>query len=363
MFPRLFEIHIPFVGNVPINTYGVMIMVGFIVAALVAVRRAKRAGLDGDFALDLAIIAMIVGLVGAKILYVAQVASKAKVETMGERDLQESMKVFDFGDGGTHPIGTLLGLLPVVIFYIVTINKKPSLKPDRVLLLAVLTVALAFVGSRIVFLIMHGQDYKWDVFKTWQSGFVLYGGLVIGVLAGVWYAWYKKQPILKLADIAAPSIMLGLVFGRIGCFLNGCCFGARCNLPWGVSFPRDSPAYAQHTNLRDFPPTATGSFPVHPTQIYEAVFALVMFFVLSKFLLKVKTQGGVFIVMCLFYSAWRFLVEFFRDDPGRAELTIPGLSFSQTVSIFVFVASAAILVTFRLKSQAAAQSSSPPTTS
>lgn len=363
MLPRLFEI--PGLG-IPINSYGVLIMIGFIIATFVAMKRCKEQGLNSEFALDLAIVSMIVGLVGAKIIYVIQKSL--------EPNFSNSLAVFDFGDGGTHPAGTLLGVVPLGIYYITTINKKTILNTFTLVGLGTLTVILAFLGARIVFLSTHGNEYNWQVFKDWQSGFVLYGGLLIGVLAGIWYTgsiefwrdkrdkglwaaffsgpWYafvKRQTLLKFADIAAPSIMLGLAFGRIGCFLNGCCFGVQCGLPWGVRFPDGSPVWHEQSAKGLIPHTAHSSLPVHPTQIYEALFGLIMFIVLSKFLKKFKIQGTTFLLMCILYSAWRFGVEFLRSDPERFAMNIPGLSFSQTISIFVFIICIGIFVVYRLR--------------
>ena len=74
-----------------------------------------------------------------------------------------------------------------------------------------------------------------------KGGLVFYGGLIGATLAGVLYARLKKLPLWKMADILAPSIALGYVFGRIGCLLNGCCYGRACGLPWAIRFPAGNP--------------------------------------------------------------------------------------------------------------------------
>ena len=70
-----------------------------------------------------------------------------------------------------------------------------------------------------------------------RGGLVFYGGLIGASLACILYVWRRKLPLWKIADILAPSIALGYVFGRFGCFLNGCCFGRPCSLPWAVTYP------------------------------------------------------------------------------------------------------------------------------
>src|SRR5271157_1352093 len=109
-----------------------------------------------------------------------------------------------------------------------------------------------------------------EVFAIWRGGLVFYGGLAGAALAFVLYARARKLAFWKLADILAPSIALGYVFGRIGCLLNGCCYGRACHLPWAIRFPGGNAANA---------PT----FPVHPTQLYEAFLNLGLFAALAWF--------------------------------------------------------------------------------
>jgi phosphatidylglycerol:prolipoprotein diacylglycerol transferase len=94
-----------------------------------------------------------------------------------------------------------------------------------------------------------------------HGGLVYYGGLIGAMLAGIGYLYWKKLPVWKIADILAPSIALGSVFGRIGCLLNGCCYGRACDLPWAIHFPADH---------------ETHGAGVHPTEIYDALLNLIL---------------------------------------------------------------------------------------
>jgi phosphatidylglycerol:prolipoprotein diacylglycerol transferase len=140
-----------------------------------------------------------------------------------------------------------------------------------------------------------------EIFMVWKGGLVFYGGLVGATLAGIFYIRLKKLPLWKVADILAPSIALGYVFGRIGCLLNGCCYGRACNLPWAIRFPADNPLN---------PPT----FPVHPTEIYDSLLNLGLYAFLAWLYRRKKFDGQVFGVYLVCYAVLRSFVEMFRGD-------------------------------------------------
>lgn len=286
-----------------------------------------------DFVLDLAIISMIFGLLGGKVTYI--------VQNWGT--YAESMKLFDISDG-VHPLGAFLGLVPFVVFWLSTRKQKIDLVRSKKTLMLVLltTLAFALIGVRGMYLWKHSDaypSYMWRVLTTWQSGFVLYGGMLLGMGAGIVYTRIRKMPVMVVGDIAAPSLMLGVAFGRIGCFLNGCCYGTVCDSFWCIRFPEGSLAYANHMEGRLLEGKEAGwSLPVHPTQLYEAAVAALLFFAMSRLLRKASYDGLVLMGTLMAYSAWRFFVEFLRGDPGREAFGAGDLSFSQTVSIAVFVA-------------------------
>lgn len=122
----------------------------------------------------------------------------------------------------------------------------------------------AILGARTLFVFSYwheefaGQPW-WSVFQIWKGGLVYYGGLIGSSLACILYARLKQMPLWKLADILAPSVALGQVFGRIGCLFNGCCYGRVCTMPWAIRFPE---GHATH-------PVGAPATPVHPTEIYE----------------------------------------------------------------------------------------------
>ena len=124
------------------------------------------------------------------------------------------------------------------------------------------------------------------VTQVWGGGLVYYGGLIGAMVAMMIFArrrkkcpWaggesYERPSFLMILDIAAPGVALGQACGRIGCFLNGCCWGGKCALPWAVEFPQGSSPWQQHLENGWLTEAAKTSLPIHPTQLY-AVFYLV----------------------------------------------------------------------------------------
>ncbi len=109
------------------------------------------------------------------------------------------------------------------------------------------------VGARVFYVAQYWREFQgatWretlvDVVNITNGGLVVYGSMIGGTIAGILYMLYKKLPIAATLDLFAPSLMLGVAIGRIGCLMNGCCFGSPCDLPWAITFPPESPAYVQ----------------------------------------------------------------------------------------------------------------------
>jgi phosphatidylglycerol---prolipoprotein diacylglyceryl transferase len=164
----------------------------------------------------------------------------------------------------------------------------------------------AIVGSRVFYIVSYWHEAFagkpiGELFMIWKGGLVYYGGLIGAALAFIIYVKLKKLPLWKLADVFAPSIPLGCFFGRIGCFLNGCCYGRPCNLPWAVCYPADNPLE---------PPT----HPVHPTQLYDSLLNLCLYGFLAWLFRRRKFDGQVFSTYLVGYALLRSFVEFFRGD-------------------------------------------------
>jgi phosphatidylglycerol:prolipoprotein diacylglycerol transferase len=136
---------------------------------------------------------------------------------------------------------------------------------------------------------------------------------------------WRRLPVWKLADLISPLIALGLSFGRIGCFFAGCCYGKETSLPWAVVFK--NPDSLARLNV-----------PLHPTQLYDAVNGLAIFFFLSWLEKKKSFDGQIFWLFLFLYSITRFFIEIFRGDP-RGFLFGGLLSTSQGIGVLLAICS------------------------
>jgi phosphatidylglycerol:prolipoprotein diacylglycerol transferase len=192
------------------------------------------------------------------------------------------------------------------------------------------------LGARILYVVSYwheafeGRPFI-DVFKVWEGGLVFYGGLIGATVAGILYLRIHKLPVWKVADVVAPSIALGYVFGRMGCLLNGCCYGRACDLPWAISYPSDNPLH---------PPT----FPVHPTQVYESLLNLVLYGALAWLYRHKKFDGQVFGTYLVCYAFLRSFVELFRGDYSQQHHYFGGWATpAHLVSVAILLAGVALL--------------------
>lgn len=166
------------------------------------------------------------------------------------------------------------------------------------------------LGARLLYIVTYwresfaGQPWS-ELFMIQRGGLVYYGGLMGASLAVILFARWKKIPLWKLADVLTPSIALGSMFGRIGCLLNGCCFGRPCAMPWAIRFPDDH---------------STQGLPVHPTQLYDALLNLVLYLGLAWLFRRRKFDGQVFATYLLGYAITRSIVEAFRGDYNAGHL-------------------------------------------
>lgn len=223
------------------------------------------------------------------------------------------------------------------------------------------------LGARILYALLHPQQVSsiLDFFKIWQGGLVFYGGVALGSVAVVAYVKWRRVPLGRLADIVAPCIALGLIFGRIGCFLNGCCWGrvAPPEFALAVRFPRiemqtkegnyliGSYAYLEHLRRGLIKPEADHSLPVHPVQLYASFNALLITLLLLLFRRWRQWDGQVFVLFGMLYPAARFIEEVFRDDtPPEQRVRIGGYSFTayQLMSVGIFLLCALFVIIYPL---------------
>ena len=213
--------------------------------------------------------------------------------------------------------------------------RREGLTVSTVYDLALWLISGGFIGARLLYLAVHPETLQGplDVFKVWQGGIVFYG-CILGGLIGSCVFWARHPfPFLAMADAVAPALCLGSAIGRIGCYLNGCCFGSRCDLPWAVRFPADSAPWAAHVQRTWISLTAGQSLPIHPTQLYAAINGFLLLGLLTLFYPRRRRDGEVFALAMLTFPVARFIEESLRDDEGTLLL---GMTLSQLISVVIF---------------------------
>jgi phosphatidylglycerol---prolipoprotein diacylglyceryl transferase len=306
----------------------------------------------------------------------------------------------------------VLGFL-AAMYIIRRFSRRMGHNAEHITTAALYSLICGVIGARIFYVIHYWDQFRghglMQMLAVWKGGLELLGGVVLAILVIAIYLRAKKLPVRKYLDILAMGLMLALALGRIGCFLNGCCFGRPTTCQIGVRFPYDSPAYQSQTkpdidrnraepyfelpaeffgyvdlqgkwisaseqdkyrwNLKpkkrltdkQKQQVTKGEYrclPVHPTQLYSSALAVIVYLILylfwhwaGKFEKKgrkvpaVANSGGTFALMFILYSICRFFIEFIRDDNPFGA---NGLTISQNLSIAMFIFGFVLLVIFAI---------------
>ncbi|MGC8639264.1 MAG: prolipoprotein diacylglyceryl transferase [Isosphaeraceae bacterium] len=243
-----------------------------------------------------------------------------------------------FGGIKVFGYGTMLVLAFVGSTWMATWRaRREKLDPEIILDMAFWIFLIGLVGARLFYCIQYwGRDIKslLEVIQYWKGGIVYYGGILGGVTAFFVYRHFRPFPLRPYLDVMAPAIMVGTLFGRLGCFLNGCCYGDVCNVPWAVRFPKPSVAWHDQWLNGLIPPDATYSSPLHPTQLYSSFDSLVIMILLLAFYPLRRRDGEVLGLLMVTYPITRFLIEYLRNDEG---VFFAGMTISQNISIALFL--------------------------
>jgi len=310
----------------------------------------------------------------------------------------------------TIPFTTLTvksyGLMMVIgflcaVFLIRKLSKNITPDPQYIINAALYSLIAGVFGARLFYVVHYFDNFKGDllsVFAIWQGGLELLGGVFSAITVIILYMRYHKLPIRQYLDILAVALMIALAFGRIGCFLNGCCYGKPTGTSWGIQFPYDSYAYRSqvfadpdrnrlepqlklpddffgyydeagnyYRGLKPYDKLTeqqkdqvdNGPYqclPVHPTQLYSSLNAVVLCGVLWFFWHRYEGQnckpkkyfakpGCTFGFMFVVYGITRFFIEFIRDDNPYE---FDGFTVSQNMAIGMIILGFALMVAFHL---------------
>ncbi|MBN1309000.1 MAG: prolipoprotein diacylglyceryl transferase [Chitinispirillaceae bacterium] len=272
-------------------------------------------------------------------------------------------KIFNFP---IHSYGFMLAISFLFGIWLSTWRaKKRGLNPEVIADVGFWVILSAIAGARLYYVFLHFEEFRGDllsIINPFQKGMVgigglvMYGGFIGAIIAGVIYFRMKKVPFLPYADVMAPSIGLGIMLTRIGCFMNGCCFGAAAKGAFSVSFPMSSPAGVYQHQIH-----AEG---LYPSQLFESAGGLAIALIILAVGCAKPFTGLQFYLAGILYTVLRFMVDFSRHYEFNEKLG--PLSHNQVVCIVLFIIFAGLVlreVLFKEETAAAAPAAGREATS
>ncbi len=204
---------------------------------------------------------------------------------------------------------------------------------DNVLDLVLYVVIAGIIGARALYVIFewnfYGSNLK-EIFALWHGGLSVQGAVFGGLLMVIYYSRKHKLPFWEFADYLAPGLLMGQAIGRMGCFLNGCCYGIPTDTFLGVVYPPGTDAY-----------NAFGATPLLPSQLFEVAYTFIVLGLLL-WVGRSKPFKGFFVLgYFLFYSLGRFLIEFTR---ANNLFTVYGLTIAQVACVFTFTVALVLMI-------------------
>lgn len=244
--------------------------------------------------------------------------------------------IFKFGLLTIYSYGLTVAIAFILGIYIS--SKEAVRKNINVNLIYDLTFYLvigSLIGARIYYVLFFNHATFLNdplyIFKLWQGGLAIHGAIFGGITAIWLFSKWRNVNFLDICDITAPSVILGQAIGRIGCFLNGCCFGVPTCSDFGIKFPEGSLPYL-----------AYGDAYLHPTQLYEILLDFLGFLILWASRKKITFKGGIFLLYIILYGAIRLVVAQFRSDNSYVWHT--GIKTAQFISVLMIVIGAIIFL-------------------
>lgn len=258
-------------------------------------------------------------------------------------------EIFSIGPVAIRAYGIMLFISFLIgLLFVRWKAKARGINTDFVINLSFLVIIAGIIGARLFYVFYHWSEFAGnllDIINPFGSsgtigiaGLNLYGGLIFAIGVGIIYIRLKKQPFWDTLDLYAPAIALGTFFTRIGCFLNGCCFGKVCNLPWAVRFPQDSIPYS-----------VFGDQPIHPTQLYMSLYGLLLFLLLYYLGRRKHFSGMLFSVFLMVEAFFRFVIEFVRyyEDAMFTHFAGLQLTYNHLVAALLFIAGCVLFFVLR----------------
>jgi len=224
------------------------------------------------------------------------------------------------------------------LYFLKRVGKRDDRDFEIFLTIAYIMIIGGVIGARLSYVLLHLSEFSGNIgaivnpFQSGQFGIAglnLYGGILVAIGGAYLYCKIKKLPVLDIFDYFAPTLALGIGISRIGCFLNGCCFGTPTDLPWGITFPVGS-----------IPFMVYGYSPLHPAQIYSSLYGLALFVWLHFMLKRRRFVGQLVAVLFVAEAILRFLIEYVRYYEDAMFFSFAGTepTYNQVVSLALFIA-------------------------
>jgi phosphatidylglycerol:prolipoprotein diacylglycerol transferase len=226
------------------------------------------------------------------------------------------------------------------VFYVQRVTSRDNKPFEPYLTIAYIMIFGGVIGARLSYVFIHWSDFSGhltDIFNPFQSGqfgiagLNLYGGILVGMAGSILYARAKKMSVLEVFDYFAPTIGLGIGISRVGCFLNGCCFGTPTDLPWGVRFP-----------IGSIPYMIFGDQHLHPSQIYSSLYGFGLFLFLHFLMKRKRFVGQLTAILLMAEAVFRFIIEYVRYYENEMHFSLWGMhpTYNQVVSWGLFIGGA-----------------------
>ncbi len=241
-----------------------------------------------------------------------------------------------------------LGIILAMVFASAQ-AKKFGVIPDKLIDVVLGGVVGGIVGARLYYVAFRWDSFKDDllsVFKTWEGGLAIYGGLIGAILVGSLIVKLYKMKLFAVLDIASLGFLIGQSIGRWGNFVNVEAFGSNTTLPWGMTSARITSYLSNASNietLNKLGVTVDAAAPVHPCFLYESLWCALGFLVLFLYSKHRKFDGEIFLMYTAWYGLGRSVIEGLRTD----SLLIGSIRVSQLLAILLVVVAIVILITVR----------------
>ncbi len=259
-------------------------------------------------------------------------------------------ELFDIGPITIRSYGLMLAVAFLLgVLYVRRVTFRDNKPFDPFLTVAYIMIFGGIIGARLFYVLFHLEEFAGNWTSSFNpfgsdefgiAGLNMYGGVLVAVVGTVLYCRLKRIAALEMFDYFAPTLGLGLALARIGCFLNGCCFGTPTDLPWGVLFPEGSIPYAEYPHVH-----------LHPSQLYSSLYGLGLFLLLHFAMKRRQFIGQIVALMFMIEAVFRFAIEYVRYYEEEMILHLDGIhpTYNQVMSVALFLLGLGVYIYQRKK--------------